>query len=108
MKVSKQSTLSVSLASLLLLLLRAPRNHAFLVGRSVAVKHHVRPTVAVWYRDDGPDDKETTPDWIEQEKRLFDHDDWVEYRSNRNKTLDVFWTLFGLLTCYLMVVAVLL
>lgn len=94
-------------ASLLLLLLQvAPWSRAFCLPRAVVV----RPTVtAMRYRDNRPDDQqpEEQDTWIEQEKRLFDHDDWVEYRNDSDEKLDVFWAIFGLFTCYLLVVAVL-
>ncbi len=90
---------------LLLLFLATTPCHSFCV-RPLVVRHKAR-AVARWYRDDHQDENET-PDWIEQEKRLFDHDDWVEYRKNSDQTaMDVFWTLFGLFTGYLLVVAIL-
>lgn len=104
---------------LLLLLVCGPHpvSSAFMVHSSHRALHSAPSQTAVWYRDNDDNDTEPPDDttrnnkWTElreKKEQLFDHDDWVEYRADSNTSLDVFWTLFGVLTCYLFVAALLL
>lgn len=55
--------------------------------------------------NDSEDNLFAVKDWREEERTLYDHNDWVNHR-NSNDRMDVFWGLFGFITLFTLFVAV--